>query len=47
MKRKVSIFDKGKIIAFIVFIALIVVVTVALTVTFCKGEEQLVTVYTL
>ena len=47
MKRKVSIFDKGKIIAFIVFIALIIVATVALTLSFCKGEEQLVTVYTL
>ena len=47
MKRKVSIFDKGKIIAFIVFVALIIVVTVALTVTFCKGEEALVKVYAL
>ena len=46
-QKNYTIFAKEKIVAAIVFIALIVVVTVALTVTFCKGEEQLVTVYTL
>ena len=46
-QKNYTIFAKEKIVAAIVFIALIIVVTVALTVTFCKGEEQLVTVYTL
>ena len=46
-QKNYTIFAKEKIVAAIVFIALIVVVTVALTVTFCKGEEQLVTVYAM
>lgn len=46
-QKNYSIFSKEKIVAAVVLVALIIVVTVALTVTFCKGEEQLVTVYTL
>jgi hypothetical protein len=45
--KKYSIFDREKIVAAIIFLALIIVVTVALTVTFCKGEEALVKVYAL
>ena len=40
--NKYSIFDLEKIVAFIFIIALVVVVTVALTVSFCKGEDALV-----
>ena len=46
-QKNYSIFDKEKIVAAVVFVALIIVVTVALTVTFCKGEEALVKVYAL
>ena len=46
-QKKYSIFAKEKIVAAIVLIALIIVATVALTVTFCKGEESLVKVYAL
>ena len=46
-QKNYTIFAKEKIVAAIVLIALIVVVTVALTLSFCKGEEQLITVYTL
>ena len=46
-QKNYSIFDKEKIVAAVVFVTLIIVVTVALTVTFCKGEEALVKVYAL
>ena len=46
-QKNYTIFDKEKIVAAVIFVALIIVVTVALTVTFCKGEEALVKVYTL
>ena len=46
-QKNYSIFDKEEIVAAVVFVALIIVVTVALTVTFCKGEEALVKVYAL
>ena len=46
-RNKYSIFSKEKIVAAVVLVALIIVATVALTLSFCKGEEQLVTVYTL
>ena len=46
-QKNYTIFAKEKIVAALVFIALIIVATVALTVTFCKGEEALVNVYTL
>ncbi len=41
-QKHYTIFDKEKIVAFIVLIFLIVVATVAITATFCKGEEALV-----
>ena len=46
-RNKYSIFSKEKIVAAVVLVALIIVATVALTLSFCKGEERLVTVYTL
>ena len=46
-QKNYTIFAKEKIVAAIIFLALIIVVTVALTVTFCKGEEALVKVYAL
>ena len=42
-----SIFAKEKIVAAVVLVALIIVATVALTLSFCKGEEALVKVYAL
>jgi hypothetical protein len=45
--KNYNTFDPEKKVAVIAFIALVVVVAVALTCTLCKGEEALVRVYTL
>ena len=37
-----SIFDKEKILAFVVFLAVLITVVVAITVSVCKGEDALV-----
>ena len=46
-RNKYSIFSKEKIVAAVVLVALIIVATVALTLSFCKGEGQLVTCWVM
>ena len=38
-QKNYSIFDKEKIVGFIALLAIVIVVTVALTVTLCRGEQ--------